>query len=231
MTGSKQKRDVMSIQRSYNRFRMAARRWGGGAVAFAGLLAGAGCASTGSSASGTYHPGPTASSGSGASWVGEPSGVHINVDLSERKLYLKNGNDVVQSYSVGVGKDGYETPVGDYSIRRIVWNPPWNPPDAGWAEGKESQPPGAAENPMKVVKIYFKEPDYYIHGTGTMSSLGGAVSHGCLRMAPSDAAALARYLMDHGGSSRDAAWFSRVQTSNETESVSLNMAIPMHVAG
>ncbi len=105
----------------------------------------------------------------------------------------------MQSYSIGVGKEGYETPVGDYSIRRIVWNPPWNPPDAAWAEDKEPQPPGAADNPMKVVKIYFKEPDYYIHGTGTVSSLGGAVSHGCLRMAPEDAANLARYLMEHGG--------------------------------
>ena len=161
----------MSIQRSYMRFRTAARRFGGGALAFAGVLAAAGCASSGSAA-GTYHPGSMASIGAGASWAGEPSGVHINVDLSERKLYLKNGNEVVQAYSIGVGKPGFETPVGDYSVRKIVWNPPWNPPDEAWAEDKEPQPPGAADNPMKVVKIYFKEPDYYIHGTGTVSTLG-----------------------------------------------------------
>ena len=226
MTGSKQKRDVMSIQRSYMRFRTAARRFGGGALAFAGVLAAAGCASSGTAA-GTYHPGSMASA---SSWPGEPSGVHINVDLSERKLYLKTGTEVVQAYSIGVGKPGFETPVGDYSVRKVVWNPPWNPPDEAWAEDKEPQPPGAADNPMKVVKIYFKEPDYYIHGTGTVSTLGGAVSHGCLRMAPSDAAALARYLMDHGGSPRDASWFARVQSSNETQTVVLDKAIPMHVA-
>lgn len=208
---------------------MAARRFSGSALAMAGMLAAAGCASSGS-ASGTYHPSPMLG-GSGASWAGEPTGVHINVDLSERKLYLKNGSDVVQAYSIGVGKPGYETPTGDYSIRKVVWNPPWNPPDEAWAEDKEPQPPGAADNPMKVVKIYFKEPDYYIHGTGTMSSLGGAVSHGCLRMAPSDAAAVAKYLMEHGGSGRDAAWFARVQSSNETQTVVLDKAIPMHVAG
>ena len=50
-------------------------------------------------------------------------------------------------------------------------------------------------------------------------------------MAPSDAAALARYLMEHGGASRDAAWFQHVQTSNETQTVNLGTAIPMHVAG
>jgi murein L,D-transpeptidase YcbB/YkuD len=207
---------------------VAARRFSGSALALAAVLAGAGCASSGS-ASGSYHPTPIL--GPGASWAGEPSGVHINVDLSERKLYLKDGTQVVQSYSIGVGQPGYETPTGDYSVRKIIWNPPWNPPDAAWAEDKEPQPPGTADNPMKAVKIYFKEPDYYIHGTGTLSSLGGAVSHGCLRMAPSDAAALARYLMEHGGASRDAAWFARVQRSNETETVVLNSAIPMHVAG
>ena len=73
-------------------------------------------------------------------------------------------------------------------MNRIVWNPPWNPPDEAWAANEEPAAPGASDNPMKVVKIYFKEPDYYIHGTGSLSSLGGAVSHGCLRMAPSDAA-------------------------------------------
>ena len=131
----------MSIQRSYMRFRTAARRFGGGALAFAGVLAAAGCASSGSAA-GTYHPGSMASTGSGASWAGEPSGVHINVDLSERKLYLKNGNEVVQAYSIGVGKEGYETPVGDYSVRRIVWNPPWNPPDASMGRGQGTAAPG-----------------------------------------------------------------------------------------
>lgn len=200
------------------------------ALAFA-VLAGAACASSGTSASGVYVP-PVSNVavGSGASWVGEPSGVHINVDLSERKLYLKNGDQVVRAYEIGVGQPAYPTPEGNYSVRRIVWNPPWTPPDAAWAADKEPQPPGARENPMKTVKIYFNEPDYYIHGTGSISTLGGAVSHGCLRMAPEDAASLARYLMEHGGEARDAAWFARVEGSNETTTINLDNSIPMHVA-
>jgi len=205
-------------------------RWlSGGALALAGVLTAA-CASSGTSASGAYTPPTSATVVRNASWPGEPSGVHINVDLSERKLYLKSGDEVVRTYEIGVGQPGYPTPEGNYSVRRIVWNPPWTPPDAAWAADKEPQQPGAAANPMKVVKIYFNEPDYYIHGTGSIASLGGAVSHGCLRMAPSDAADLARYLMEHGGESRDAAWFQHVESSNETETVMLNTAIPMHVA-
>jgi lipoprotein-anchoring transpeptidase ErfK/SrfK len=156
--------------------------------------------------------------------------VHINVSLADRKLYLKDGDAIVQAYAIGVGTDEKPTPQGDYSVRRVVWNPPWVPPNEAWAADKEPQSPGAPLNPMKVVKIYFSEPDYYIHGTGSVSTLGGAVSHGCLRMAPSDAAALARYLMEHGGAERDPSWFQQVQSSNETEIVMLGMGIPMHVA-
>ena len=39
-----------------------------------------------------------------------------------------------------------------------------------------------------------------------------------------------KYLMEHGGSPRDASWFARVQSSNETQTVALDKAIPMHVA-
>ena len=213
----------------HNYSKLTARWFGGGALAFASMLAAAGCASSGTSASGTYHGPSTAVVGNGGSWAGEPSGVHINVDLSQRKLYLKDGNEVVHAYEIGVGQPAYPTPQGNYSVARIVWNPAWTPPDASWAADKDYTPPGAADNPMKVVKIYFNEPDYYIHGTGSVSTLGGAVSHGCLRMAPSDAANLARYLMEHGGASRDAAWFQHVESSNETETVTLSDAIPMHV--
>jgi hypothetical protein len=193
-----------------------------GALALAAVLAATGCASSGT-AGGMIH------GGDGSSWSGEPGGVHMNVSLGERRLYLKDGNEVVRAYEIGVGQDAYPTPEGNYSVRRIVWNPPWTPPDAAWAADKEPQAPGAANNPMKVVKIYFNEPDFYIHGTGDTGSLGGAVSHGCLRMAPGDAANLAKYLTEHGGASRDAGWFQRVQGSNETETVMLGTSIPMHI--
>src|SRR5215510_5518632 len=98
----------MSMQRVYSRNHMSIGRLATTALAFGGLLAAAACAS-GGAASGTYHPAPV---GSGASYPGEPGGVHINVSLGERRLYLKNGSNVVEAYTIGVGKPGYETPVG-----------------------------------------------------------------------------------------------------------------------
>ena len=97
-------------------------------------------------------------------------------------------------------------------------------------EEQEAAAGGAKANPMKVVKMFFKEPDYYIHGTGDVESLGEAASHGCLRMDPDDAYLVARYLMDHGGSPRDENWFWRIlHFRSETKTVYLDNPIPLTI--
>lgn len=129
-----------------------------------------------------------------------------------------------------IRRDSKPTPAGDFNIHRIVGNPAWIPPDEPWAKGKKPQPPGAAANPMKLVKIFFKGPDYYIHGTNEVESLGEAESHGCLRMDPDDAYRVARYLMEHGGQPRDESWFWRVvHFRSETKTVYLDTPVPMTV--
>ena len=167
--------------------------------------------------------------GARAAEPGDP-GITLEADISERKLLIKQGDEVLETYAVAVGKDSKPTPRGNYKIRKIVWNPAWIPPDQPWAKNKKPQDPGAKANPMKLVKIFFKEPDYYIHGTGDVESLGDAASHGCLRMDPDDAYRVARYLMEHGGSPRDENWFWRVlHFRSETKTVYLDNPIPMVV--
>jgi lipoprotein-anchoring transpeptidase ErfK/SrfK len=162
--------------------------------------------------------------------VSDPSDVSIYVNLGQRKLFLRDGGETVHEFDVAIGRDGHETPTGDYRIQKIIWNPAWIPPDSKWAEGKTPQAPGAKDNPMKLVKIFFQDPAYYIHGTNDVSSLGEAESHGCLRMDPDDAYALAKYLMDHGGQPRDESWFDRVLNfRSETKTVYLDHPVPMTV--
>ncbi|HEY7233847.1 MAG TPA: L,D-transpeptidase family protein, partial [Gemmatimonadaceae bacterium] len=74
------------------------------------------------------------------------------------------------------------------------------PPDVDWARDETYQPPGAPANPMQGVKIYFRAPDYFIHGTNDPDSIGEAASHGCIRMNVSDAIHLARRIIRAGGS-------------------------------
>jgi hypothetical protein len=150
----------------------------------------------------------------------------LSANLSDRTLRLQLGATVTETYAIAIGTDSKPTPTGSFRIKKIVWNPAWVPPDEKWAKGKTAQAPGAKANPMKLVKIFFREPDYYIHGTSDTESLGERASHGCLRMDPDDAYRVARYLMTHGGSPRDESWFWRVlHFRSETKTVYLDNPI------
>ncbi len=136
--------------------------------------------------------------------------VHLAASLSERTLTVMAGDSAIKTFRIAVGMSSKPTPTGSFKIRRIVWNPAWIPPDEPWAKGKTAKGPGDPGNPMKVAKIFFQEPDYYIHGTPQVNSLGTAESHGCLRMSPDAVAMLAKFLMEHGGNAQEEGWFSRV---------------------
>jgi lipoprotein-anchoring transpeptidase ErfK/SrfK len=135
---------------------------------------------------------------------------YLSVDLSERRLYVMRNGEQAGSYAVAIGKPGYPTPTGRFRIRHIVWNPRWVPPDSRWARDKRPRAPGDPRNPMGRVKLFFQEPDLYIHGTREVDSLGEAESHGCIRMRNSDVISLGRQVMANGGSPRDPSWFRRV---------------------
>jgi lipoprotein-anchoring transpeptidase ErfK/SrfK len=137
-----------------------------------------------------------------------------------------NGRDV-KTFPVSVGVKGHQTPQGHFGIRHIVWNPSWHPPNAAWAKNKQATGPGSADNPMKVVKIFFQEPDYYIHGTDHESKLGAPASHGCIRMAQNDVYELGRLLQERAGAPREASWYAEVINGGQTASVMLPNAVPI----
>jgi lipoprotein-anchoring transpeptidase ErfK/SrfK len=157
--------------------------------------------------------------------------LRLVADLSTRRLKMYEADTLVWQYPVATGQDGYPTPPGNYLIRHLVWNPSWTPPpNAAWAKKYTPKEPGAPANPMKVVKIFFKEPDYYIHGTGEINSLGSAASHGCLRMDPEHVAEVARFVMEHGGEPRDENWFWRIlHFRDEEKSIYLKNPVPLVV--
>jgi len=124
--------------------------------------------------------------------------LRLAVDLSQRELRVIEDGEVVRTYGVAVGRPSHPTPTGVFRTGDIVWNPSWTPPPTDWARNKQYQPPGAAANPMQGVKIYFKAPYYYIHGTNAPGSIGEAASHGCLRMTEDDAVALAKRIQRAG---------------------------------
>lgn len=150
--------------------------------------------------------------------------LRLEVDLSESRLTASVDGQTSREYNVGVGSKKYPTPQGGFKIRKVIWNPGWVPPDAKWARKKTPKPPGHPDNPMKRVKIFFKEPDYYIHGSDDPSP-----SHGCIRMTPTEASELARLLMDHGGQPRSLPWYRRIFKRRTTRVVLLSTPITIEI--
>jgi lipoprotein-anchoring transpeptidase ErfK/SrfK len=156
--------------------------------------------------------------------------LRIEVDLSDRVLRAIIDGEQVETFAVSVGKDKWPTPEGSFKIRKVIWNPSWKPPNSTWARGKSARPPGHPENPMTRVKIFFKEPDYYIHGTNDEDSLGGAESHGCVRMSAEDATRLGQLVMEHGGKPQPEPWYRRIFRRKATKVVYLTEPVAMEIS-
>jgi len=162
--------------------------------------------------------------------VASASRIELRAVVSDRVLEVYLDGRLHETYEVAVGKPKNPTPTGSFKVEKLIWNPSWvPPPNAEWAKGKEAKKPGDPGNPMRVAKIFFKQPDYYIHGTLDTTSIGDAKSHGCIRMNPWDVAALGRLMMQYGGKTKPESWFDEVIEGDRTEVVTLDEPIRMRV--
>ncbi|AHE97969.1 L,D-transpeptidase family protein [Thioalkalivibrio paradoxus] len=116
----------------------------------------------------------------------------IVVNLSEMRLYYYSSEEVVETYPISVGRDGFATPVGLTRTTIKVKDPSWNPPrsvrEEAAARGEpppEVVPPGP-DNPLGRHAILLGLPSYLIHGTNRPDGVGMRVSRGCIRMFPED---------------------------------------------
>lgn len=106
------------------------------------------------------------------------------LSVSKRTLSLYNGDALIKSYPVAVGMGGgFSTPIGHFFLKKKEINPTWYPP--AWADVAEPVRPGP-NNPLGNRRLLLNIPAYGIHGTNKPSSIGKAVTHGCIRMYPSD---------------------------------------------
>jgi lipoprotein-anchoring transpeptidase ErfK/SrfK len=92
----------------------------------------------------------------------------------------------VKSYTIAVGRQGLETPAGEYTVTDKQIDPSWHVPNSDWAGKLAGKviPPGP-DDPLKARWIGIVD-GAGIHGTDEVGSLGTAGSHGCIRMAVPD---------------------------------------------
>ena len=112
----------------------------------------------------------------------------IVVKTHERRLYLVLGNGEAIRYPVGVGKAGMAWN-GTTEIDGKYIKPAWSPPDIMRRENPRLPnviPGGSPRNPMGVAALTLAGGEYAIHGTNAPQTIGGFVSHGCIRMYNAD---------------------------------------------
>jgi lipoprotein-anchoring transpeptidase ErfK/SrfK len=129
----------------------------------------------------------------GSEWPGT-----LVVDPEHRHLYHVLENQQAIRYGVGVGREGFSW-AGEAKIGMKRRWPRWLPPiemverdekAAKWVNGM----PGGPENPLgaRALYLYANGADtlYRIHGTNDPSSIGKALSSGCIRLLNQDIADL-----------------------------------------
>jgi lipoprotein-anchoring transpeptidase ErfK/SrfK len=103
----------------------------------------------------------------------------VVISTHERRLYFVLGNGQAIRYPVGVGKAGMAWH-GKAWVALKKTSPAWQaPPELG---GGPVIPGGSPRNPMGAAVLGLDHGNYAIHGTNDPASIGGFVSHGCIRM-------------------------------------------------
>ena len=156
--------------------------------------------------------------------------LRFEVDISDRKLRVYQGDKVTATHDVAVGTQKWPTPTGSWEFHRVDLNPEWNPPKSEeWAKDEERKAPGASDNPMGRARLVYRMPNT-VHGTDDLNSLGKASSHGSIRVANDVVVQLAEMLLKAGGSWEGQQWFQQMtQNRSEEYQVRLENKIPIKV--
>jgi lipoprotein-anchoring transpeptidase ErfK/SrfK len=157
------------------------------------------------------------------------SSLRIEVDLAARQLYVVQDGNRTASHPVAVGSERWPTQTGEWTIKQVVFNPEWVPPDESWAEEREPRKPGDPRNPLGRIQLVY-DPPRSIHGTNQPTSIGKAVSHGSIRVTNEVGEQLAREIMDAAGANKDEAWINRAKANrSEKHVVDLARPVPIRV--
>jgi L,D-transpeptidase ErfK/SrfK len=117
----------------------------------------------------------------------EHEGIIINL-ADMRLYYYEQPGGQMQSFPIGIGRDGLLTPKGTTEVVRKRKDPTWRPTARMRAENPELPEvvPAGPDNPLGNRAVYLGWPQYLVHGTNKPLGIGRRVSSGCIRMYPED---------------------------------------------
>jgi lipoprotein-anchoring transpeptidase ErfK/SrfK len=121
-----------------------------------------------------------------ASAAKTPSAVNVTIDISSQTMTVSVGGWPSYRWKVSTARSGYWTPRGHFrpfALRKVYYSRKY-------------------DNAPMPNSVFF-HGGYAIHGTGHIRSLGRPASHGCVRLAPGNAATLFNLVRKYGmGSTR-----------------------------
>lgn len=115
------------------------------------------------------------------------TGIVLNL-AEQRVFYFPHGGKRVETYPIGAGVVGWNTPVGVTRVVSKQVHPGWAPPPSIRRERPDLPayiPPGP-DNPMGDLAMGLAWRGYYLHGTNKPYGVGRNVSHGCIHFYPED---------------------------------------------
>ena len=98
----------------------------------------------------------------------------------------------VTTHPIGIGAQGWATPIAEAKVVQKVRDPVWYVPASvrkehlGWGEKLPSVVPAGPDNPLGEYALTLSLPSYLIHGTNKPAGVGMRSSHGCIRLYPED---------------------------------------------
>lgn len=120
-------------------------------------------------------------------------GLVLNIAAKRLFYYPPTHNgepQVVETYPIGIGREGWSTPTGVTTVVSRARDPVWFVPASVRQEHLEagdplpSQVPPGPDNPLGRYVLGLGIPGYLIHGTNKPAGVGMRVSHGCVRLFP-----------------------------------------------
>jgi len=119
-------------------------------------------------------------------------GIVLNLANMRLFYYPKNEPGKLYTYPVGIGRQGWNTPMGLTRIAEKTANPNWHVPPSIHREHalKGDKLPSVVrsgpDNPLGLYAMRLAIPGYLIHGTNKPYGIGMQISHGCVQLYPED---------------------------------------------
>jgi L,D-transpeptidase ErfK/SrfK len=111
----------------------------------------------------------------------------IVVNIAEMRLfYFIKSIGLVRTYPIGIGDEGWFSPLGTFQVAQKRKHPAWYIPKSLQEKYQMKVMAPGPENPLGDHWLGLSIAGYGIHGTNFPWAIGRLVTHGCIRLYPED---------------------------------------------